>query len=188
MEIETLWNEINNAIEHEMTDLSALYKKLYEVAENSFNKHEFFYIAGYVSYNRVLDPQHKEDAILCFTKSLCYKSGYLPSILYLAYIYVDYKNYNVALNLLCSFDIQNLQNFPDEEVRFYEIQVFTLIKCNLWNLALEKLMVFDIFLKKDKYCGIDLINFIWLADNISPTNSIEEAVMEKIKNIITYPF
>lgn len=187
--LEHLWERIDVALE------SKVPKKIIDVFDQAMmygskekrDKHEFYYAAGYVAY---MHPDGKANSFIrkksedAFLFSLFSYPGFLPSVLYLAFIKMDKMKFLSALELLYSCD-GNINSFGLQLIdRYFEAKICCLIECGYWSDALRELQWFDRRMKEDAQVGIDLINFMRIAEKMIPVTEKEINVVKKIRFIL----
>jgi hypothetical protein len=184
-----LWNRIDGALESQVPEVIVdVFNQAMMLGEKEKNnKHEFYYAAGYVAY---MHPEGKKNmflrkqAVEALLLSLLNCPGFLPSVLYLAFIKMDEMRYLDALELLCSCGKKT--NSINEQLidRYVEAIICCLVECGFWREALSELKWFDVRMKEDYQVGIDLINFMKIIEKFDPENDIQKAVIKKIKVVL----
>lgn len=191
--LENLWKRIEDVLEtQEPEAIFELFEKtMAEGNEEKINKHELYYAAGYVGY---MHPEGKKNTSVrkqtkeALTLSLFYHPGFLPSVLYLAFIKMDEMSCLDALGLLFSCN-RNVGIHSDQLIdRYVEATVCCLVECGFWSKALLELEWFDQRVKKDAQVGMDLINFMRLIEKVDPLNKLQENVLRKIQSILECEF
>ena len=185
-----LWDRIDEALESHASEviIDAFNQAMLHGDEEGDARHEFYYAAGYVAY---MHPEGKLNACVrmqaarAFLLSLLYNTGFLPSVLYLAFIKMDEAKFMDALELLYSFD-KKIDAYGEQLIdRYFEATICCLIECDFWVEALRELKWFDRRMKEDAHVGIDLINFMKIIEKVDPVKEIERNVINKIRVVLS---
>lgn len=189
-QLESLWERIDRALEAEdSAQIEQIHKESFLAAfDHSANREDFFYASGYVAYMHPKgrrDTAMRKSAELAFLQALLYCPGFLPALLYLAFIKMDNNDYTGALSLLFSCVINEKEYDTVLIDRFVEAKVCCLIECGYWEVALRELDWFKMRIDQDTTVGIDLINFMKIIEDKTAENDLEAKVIELIHNVLT---
>lgn len=187
--LEQLWESIDAALEAKVPELIVdVFDQAMTHGDKERNdRHEYYYAAGYVAYMHPegnLNAYVRKRAADAFLLSLFCRPGFMPSVLYLAFIKMDKMEFLTALELLYSCgggsDTIDMQLID----RYFEAKICCLVECGYWSEALRELQWFDRRMKEDAQVGIDLINFMRIVDKVIPATGVERDVINKIRAVL----
>ena len=137
-----------------------------------------------------MHPDGKRNSIFrirsqkAFLLSLLNCEGFLPSVLYLSFIKMDNDEYLSALELLCSREGE-VSKYEDRLLdRFHEAKVCCLVECGYWEKAYSDLEWFERRLREEPEVGLDLINFMNIAEKVKPLTDLEASVLQNIRVLL----
>lgn len=188
--LERLWEKVDIAIasKYSAVIVDVFNEAMMHGSKEKHDKHEFYYAAGYAAYMHPeggLNAYIRGQAEEAFLMSLFWRPGFLPSVLYLAFIKMDEKKFLSALELLYSCGRGSNEFDMNLIDRFNEGVVCCLIECGYWSEALRSLRWFDSRIEEDAQVGVDLINFMKIVDKTVPDTELKRNVINGIKAIMS---